>query len=136
MTKLHSHLKRGLIGILSLTLILSNLSVYAIEDNVIVEESNLNDDIALTQNNIMSNDIKLQSSTLEEYEVDLGVDILSALNNWTPISMYENGTMKYPGQWSYNSSGYIVNAENTDNMTGFYNPTTNYSNMDISISLG
>lgn len=136
MTKLHSHLKRGLIGILSLTLILSNLSVYAIEDNVIVEESNLNDDIALTQNNIMSNDIKLQSSTLEEYEVDLGVDILSAWNNWTPISMYENGTMKYPGQWSYNSSGYIVNAENTDNMTGFYNPTTNYSNMDISISMG
>lgn len=136
MTKLHSHLKRGLIGILSLTLILSNLSVYAIEDNVIVEESNLNDDIALTQNNIMSNDIKLQSSTLEEYEVDLGVDILSAWNNWTPISMYENGTMQYPGKWSYNSSGYIVNAENTDNMTGFYNPTTNYSNMDISISMG
>ena len=44
--------------------------------------------------------------------------------------------MQYPGQWSYNSNGYIVNAENTDNMTGFYNPTTNYSDMDISISMG
>ena len=44
--------------------------------------------------------------------------------------------MRYPGQWSYNSNGYIVNAENTDDMTGFYNPTTNYSDMDISISMG
>ena len=73
---------------------------------------------------------------LEDYEVNLGVDILSAWNNWTPISKYSNGTMQYPGKWSYNSSGYIVNAENTDNMTGFYNPTTNYSDMDISISMG
>lgn len=73
---------------------------------------------------------------LEDYEVNLGVDILSAWNNWTPISKYSNGTMQYPGQWSYNSNGYIVNAENTDDMTGFYNPTTNYSDMDISISMG
>ena len=41
---------------------------------------------------------------LEDYEVNLGVDILSAWNNWTPISIYENGKMKYPGQWSYNSA--------------------------------
>lgn len=73
---------------------------------------------------------------LEDYELNLGVDILSAWNNWTPISAYSGGTMQYPGQWSYNSNGYIVNAENTDDMTGFYNPTTNYSDMDISISMG
>ena len=158
MTKLNSHLKKGFISILSLTLILSSLNVYAINDNinVIIKEDNLddtnisNDDITTLnkENSILNNqeinsinvdnqdDIMLLFSKLKEYEVDLGVDILSAWNNWTPISMYENGTMKYPGQWSYNSSGYIVNAENTDNMTGFYNPTTNYSNMDISISMG
>ena len=73
---------------------------------------------------------------LEDYEVNLGVDILSAWNNWTPISAYSGGTMQYPGQWSYNSNGYIVNAENTNDMTGLYNPTTNYSDMDISISMG
>ena len=73
---------------------------------------------------------------LEDYELNLGVDILSAWNTWTPISAYSGGTMQYPGQWSYNSNGYIVNAENTDDMTGFYNPTTNYSDMDISISMG
>ena len=73
---------------------------------------------------------------LEDYELNLGVDILSAWNNWTPISAYSGGTMQYPGQWSYNSNGYIVNAENTDDMIGFYNPTTNYSDMDISISMG
>ena len=40
MTKLHSHLKRCLIGILSLTLIFSSLHVYAKDldnSNVIVE---------------------------------------------------------------------------------------------------
>ena len=45
MTKLHSHLKKGLMGILSLTLILSNISVYAIDDttNIIIEEDSLDD---------------------------------------------------------------------------------------------
>ena len=45
MTKLHSHLKRGFISILSLTLILSNISVYAIDDttNIIIEEDSLDD---------------------------------------------------------------------------------------------
>lgn len=49
MTKLHSHLKRGLIGILSLTLILSNISVYAIDDtsNIIIEEDNLEENTLL-----------------------------------------------------------------------------------------
>lgn len=43
---------------------------------------------------------------LEDYELNLGGDILSAWNNWTPISAYSGGTMQYPGQWSYNSNGY------------------------------
>lgn len=73
---------------------------------------------------------------LEEYEVDLGVDMASAFSSWTPISMYSNGKMLYPGQWSYNSAGYVVNAENTNNLTGFYNPATNYSDMDITMKMG
>ena len=73
---------------------------------------------------------------LEEYEVNLGVDMATAFSNWTPISMYSDGKMAFPGRWSYNSAGYIVNAENTGNMTGFYNPTTNYSDMDITMKMG
>ena len=43
MTKLHSHLKKGFICILSLTLIFSNITVYAINDssNIIIEEDTL-----------------------------------------------------------------------------------------------
>lgn len=76
------------------------------------------------------------ASALEEYEVDLGVNMSTAISNWTPISTYSGGMMQYPGQWSYNSAGYIVNAENTSNMTGYYNPTTNYSDMDIAMKMG
>ena len=43
MTKLHSHLKKGFISILSLSLIFSSINVYAIDDtsNIIIEEDNL-----------------------------------------------------------------------------------------------
>ena len=48
MTKLNSHLKKGFISILSLTLILSSLNVYAMDlddSNIIVEEDELDNDI-------------------------------------------------------------------------------------------
>ena len=54
MTKLNSHLKKGFISILSLTLILSSLNVYAMDlnnSNIIIEEDNLNKDIILIQDN-------------------------------------------------------------------------------------
>ena len=70
------------------------------------------------------------------YTIDLSVGLEEAFSNWTPISEYTNGTMKFPGQWSYNSAGYIVNAENTGGFTGFYNPTTNFEDMDITIKMG
>ena len=53
MTKLYSHLKKGFISILSLTLILSNISVYAIDDtsNIIIEDNNLDDETTLQHRN-------------------------------------------------------------------------------------
>ena len=76
------------------------------------------------------------ASALEEYEVNLGVNMSIAISDWKPISAYSDGTMQYPENWSYNSAGYIVNAENTGNMTGYYNPMTNYSDMDITLKIG
>ena len=84
----------------------------------------------------ISNNTNKEISALDD-QVNVGSDIASAWNNWYPISSYSNGSMLYPGQWSYNSAnGYIVNAENTNDFTGFYNPTTNYEDLDISIDMG
>ena len=49
MTKLHSHLKKGFISILSLILIFSSLNVYALDDtsNIIIEDNNLDDESTL-----------------------------------------------------------------------------------------
>ena len=62
------------------------------------------------------------------------------MSQWTPVSKYnDNGTQMYPGQWAYmdiNGEYYVRNAENTDNMTGFYNPFTNYENIDVTINMG
>jgi len=41
-------------------------------------------------------------------DAQLGIDMESAFNNWTPISAYSNGSMQYPGKWSYNTSGKYV----------------------------
>lgn len=72
---------------------------------------------------------------LEEYEVDMSVNASQVMTKWKPISLYSGGSMSFPGQWSYDTSkGRIVNAENTNNITGFYNPTANYSTMDFSLN--
>ena len=69
MTKLNSHLKKGFISILSLTLILSSLNVYAINDNinVIIKEDNLDD------TNISNDDITTlnkENSILNNQEIN------------------------------------------------------------------
>ena len=69
-------------------------------------------------------------------DAELGVNLEEAFKNWTPISRYKDGELEFPGKWSYNSAGYIVNSENTSNMTGFYNPTTNYEDIDITVKMG
>ena len=59
MTKLHSHLKKGFISILSLTLILSSLNVYAMDlnnSNIIIEEDNLNESNDLNEDIILIQD--------------------------------------------------------------------------------
>ena len=77
---------------------------------------------------------------IEDWEVDLSFPTENVMSQWTPVSKYnDNGTQMYPGQWSYmNIDGeyYVRNAENTDNMTGFYNPFTNYSDIDVTINMG
>ena len=80
-----------------------------------------------------------------EYEVDISVEPNDVQQKWRQISIYKSdGSLQYPGQWSYQETGdqydagghYIVNAENTDNLTGFYRPDTNFSKMEISMDLG
>ena len=82
---------------------------------------------------------------LGEYEVDISVEPNDVQQKWRQISIYKSdGSLQYPGQWSYQETGdqydagghYIVNAENTDNLTGFYRPDTNFSKMEISMDLG
>lgn len=76
---------------------------------------------------------------IEDWEVDLSFPTENVMSQWTPISRYKNGAMEFPGQWSYQiigGEGYVRNAENTDNMTGFYNPYTNYEDIDVKINMG
>ena len=77
---------------------------------------------------------------IEDWEVDLSFPTADVMSQWKPVSKYNNdGTQMFPGQWSYmNIDGeyYVRNAENTDNMTGFYNPFTNYADIDVIINMG
>ena len=77
---------------------------------------------------------------IEDWEVDLSFPTEDVMGQWTRISKYnDNGTLMYPGQWSFtniNGNGYVRNAENTDNLTGFYNPFTNYEDIDVIINMG
>lgn len=101
MTKLHSHLKRGLIGILSLTLILSNISVYAIDDTSnIIEEDNLEENILLqndeyndsdsfyNDNSILNENIENQNSLIllsasTQENVDITFNYNGGVQSWT-----------------------------------------------------
>ena len=78
MTKLHSHLKKGFISILSLTLILSSLNVYAMDlddSNIIVEEDELDNESIQSNKNIKEiNDEQFSESYLD-YISNTNVDI-------------------------------------------------------------
>ena len=82
MTKLHSHLKKVFIFVLSLTLILSSLNVYALDDtsNIIIEEDNINDEEEENNNITTSENIDNEkNSSMEE-----------ANNNVNSIDLYSN----------------------------------------------
>ena len=65
---------------------------------------------------------------IEDWEVDLSFPTENVMSQWTRISRYKSdGTLEYPGNWLYstvNGNQYVRNEQNTDNMTGFYNPFT------------
>ena len=99
MTKLHSYLKKGLMGILSLTLILSNTSVYAIDDtsDIIIEEDNLEENTLLqndeyndsdsfyNDNSILNenqNSLFLLSASNQE-DVDITFNYNGGVQSWT-----------------------------------------------------
>lgn len=90
MTKLHSHLKKGLMGILSLTLILSNISVYAIDDttNIIIEEDSLDDTL-------------IHNHDSDSYEENNNIDLYS---NSEEISTHSIGSFDIT--LTPNTSGY------------------------------
>ena len=77
---------------------------------------------------------------IEDWEVDLSFPTENVMAQWTAISKRNtDGSLIYPGQWSYstvNGNQYVRNAENTDNLTGFYNPFTNYADIDVIINMG
>ena len=77
---------------------------------------------------------------IEDWEVDLSFPTISVMPQWTRISKYrDDGTLQYPGMWIYstvNGNEYVRNEENTDNLTGFYNPFTNYEDIDVIINMG
>ncbi len=77
---------------------------------------------------------------IEDWEVDLSFPTEEIMSQWQSISCYTaDGIQQYPGQWGYLTSGgnsYLRNAENTDNLTGFYNPYTNYEDIDVKINMG
>ena len=90
MTKLHSHLKKGFISVLSLTLIFSNISVYAIDDttNIIIEEDSLDD-------------ILIHNHDSYSYEEDNNIDLYS---NSEEISTHSIGSFDIT--LTPNTSGY------------------------------
>ena len=90
MTKLHSHLKKGFISVLSLTLIFSNISVYAIDDttNIIIEEDSLDD-------------ILIHNHDSYSYEEDNNIDLYS---NSEEISTHSIGSFDIT--LTSNTSGY------------------------------
>ena len=77
---------------------------------------------------------------IEDWEVDLSFPTENVMAQWTRISRYKSdGTLEYPGNWLYstvNGNQYVRNEQNTDNMTGFYNPFTNYADIDVIINMG
>ena len=108
MTKLNSHLKKGFIFILSLTLIFSNINVYAIDldnANIIVEEENLDNETILVQDNednsiinetnneqtnFNQDDITNNSNILDDYNINQE-DVSSLINSDIDENfLYEN----------------------------------------------
>ena len=87
MTKLHSHLKKGFISILSLTLIFSNISVYAIDDttNIIIEENNLDNSLIHNHNS----DSYEENIITQESEENLSTYDTS-INDINSIDLYSN----------------------------------------------
>ena len=118
MTKLHSHLKKGFISILSLTLIISNISVYAMDldnSNIIIEEDNINDDESIQNNDetilIKDNeDISFveNSNNINQINIDSNVD-----NNFIPLENYVD--------------------DEDENHYSIYNPDLDIDNFDYSI---
>ena len=103
MTKLHSHLKRGFISILSLTLIFSNMSVYALDDtsNIIIEEDDINetnmnedtssDNVIIEDENINSEEENNNITTIEENINNKGNFSNEDVNNdVNSIELYSN----------------------------------------------
>lgn len=72
MTKLHSHLKKGLISILSLSLIFSSINVYAIDDtsNIIIEEDNLEEDTLLQNDEYNDSDSSYNDNSIINENMD------------------------------------------------------------------
>lgn len=90
MAKLHSHLKKGFISVLSLTLIFSNISVYAIDDttNIIIEEDSLDDTL-------------IHNHDSDSYEENNNIDLYS---NSEEISTHSIGSFDIT--LTPNTSGY------------------------------
>ena len=83
MTKLHSHLKKGFIGVLSLTLIFSNLNVYAINldnSNIIVEEENDIDETDVYEDT-SSNNVIIEDENINSEEENNNITIEENVDN-------------------------------------------------------
>lgn len=89
--------------------------------------------IALVFTSIQLTDVINQDiSGLTDNEVNIGSNIGAAFNDWTFVS---DGTNN--GNWIYNATDkYIRNTDNTSNISGFFNPSVNYIDMNISIDVG
>ena len=94
----------------------SNMDVTNFKDDIYTELENQ----GVSKDRVIFHDAQRDVVSTEQS------DVSTIFNSW--------GRAGYTGKWSYNAStGIIVNAENTDNLTGFYN-NNNFEYQDITLS--
>ena len=138
MTKLHSHLKKGFISILSLTLILSSLNVYAMDlnnSNIIIEEDNLDENIITTFNNVEINSNNSKTSTNNiNINGNLNEKRIEATNNALNNFKYTTTNLnKWDGSESNCYNDGIFNVYNASQFAYALHYAGTYANSTINI---